>query len=413
MRVGVAASICVSLCCVPAADAQTLPSRPLVFADGRVTIGGDISASYGSDDGGKDRPGFFNFTDYEHSALRTLRIDISANVKGGERFTIVGELRTENLDRPEAYALYLRVRPWPSRNFDIQAGRIPPTFGAFARRTYPTDNPLIGYPLAYQYLTSLRPDALPASAEELLRKRGLGWLDQFSIPAGVKAERGVPLVSAFRWDTGVQVHGGGDLSLISATASVSAGTVANPLVTDDNSRPQIAGRIEIRPTTGLVAGASAARGPFVSEAAARAAVGDGHDREFTQQALGGDVEYSRDYYLLRFEAIVSDWRLPIVRAPELKLPLRALSTSIEGRYKIVPGLYAAARFDRLGFSTITGTLAQGTLPWDAPTTRVEIGSGWSIQRNLLLKLSYQRDMRDGGPLRRVANLGAGQVVFWF
>ena len=212
---------------VPATYEQTLPSSPLVFADGHVTVAGDVSASFGS----RDR-GFFDYTDYEHSALRTMRIDISGIVKGGDRFTVVGELRTENLERPQAYALYLRVRPWRARNFDIQAGRIPPTFGAFARRTYPTDNPLIGYPLAYQYLTSLRPDALPASAEELLRNRGRGWLDRFSIGDPAPA-RGVPLVSAFRWDTGVQVHGGSDF--ISAAASLSAGTVANPLVTDDNS----------------------------------------------------------------------------------------------------------------------------------------------------------------------------------
>jgi hypothetical protein len=397
--------VCLCLGSAHASSAQTLPSSPLVFADGHVTVGGDISATFGSND-----PGWFDYTDYEHSALRMLRVDISGLIKGGERFAFVGELRTENLARPHAYALYLRVRPWRTRNFDIQAGRIPPTFGGFARRTYPTDNPLIGYPLAYQYLTSLRADALPASAEELLGKRGLGWRHRFSIgdPA---ADRGVPLVSAFRWDTGVQVHGGN--KLISAAASISAGTVANPLVSDDNSRPQVAGRLEIRPVAGLLVGASGARGPFVNEAAARAAVGDGHDREFTQQALGGDVEYSRDYYLLRFEAIVSDWRLPIVRPPQLKLPLRAVSTSIEGRYRLVPGWYAAARFDHLGFSTITGSLAQGTLPWEAPITRVEVGSGWSIQRNLLLKLSYQYNRRDGGQLQRVGNLGAAQVVFWF
>ena len=47
------------------------------------------------------------------------------------------------------YALYLRIRPWLNRDFDIQVGRVPPTFGAFARRTYANDNPLIGYPLAY------------------------------------------------------------------------------------------------------------------------------------------------------------------------------------------------------------------------------------------------------------------------
>jgi hypothetical protein len=388
-----------------AAGAQTLPSSPIVLADGHVTLGGDVSATFGSND-----PGFFDYTDYEHSALRLLRVDVSGIVKGGDHFSIVGELRTENLGRPQAYALYLRVRPWRARNFDIQAGRIPPTFGGFARRTYPADNPLIGYPLAYQYLTSLRPDAVPASADELLRRRGLGWRTRYSI-GDQNPDNGVPLVSAFRWDTGVQVHGGTDW--ISGAASISAGTVANPLVRDDNSRPQIAGRIELRPVAGLLAGASVARGPFVTDRAARGAVGDGRDHEFTQHATGADVEFSRAYYLLRFETIVSDWRLPIVRPPELTLPLRALSTSLEGRYRIVPGVYAAARVDHIGFSKVTGTSAQGTLPWDAPITRVELGGGLSLQRNLLVKVSYQHNERDGGPLLRVGRLAATQVVLWF
>src|SRR5262245_35478577 len=51
-----------------ASAAQSLPSEPIVIADGLVTLGGDVSASMGSAD-----PGFFNYTDYEHSALRMLR----------------------------------------------------------------------------------------------------------------------------------------------------------------------------------------------------------------------------------------------------------------------------------------------------------------------------------------------------
>jgi hypothetical protein len=46
-------------------------------------------------------------------------------------------------------------------------------------------------------------------------------------------------------------------------------------------------------------------------------------------------------------------------------------------------------------------------------TRVEAGAGYSIQRNLLLKLSVQYNTRDGGVLQRIEHLGAGQVVFWF
>jgi hypothetical protein len=396
------------VCASGAASAQTLPSEPIALAQGRVTIGGDVSASVGGAD-----TGFFNYTDYEHSALRLLRIDVSAAVKAGPHFTVLGEIRTENFGRVQPYALYVRIRPWTARDFDIQVGRVPPTFGAFARRTYASDNPLIGYPLAYQYLTSVRPDALPASADELLRKRSLGWLVRYSVGEPAPAP-GVPLVSAFRWDTGVQAHA--TAGIVSATASVTTGTVSNPLFKDDNDGRQIAGRVELRPIAGLIVGASAARGPFVAQSAARAAVGDGRTDSLTQTAWGGDVEYSRDYYLLRWETIFSAWRLPVAATPPQQLPLdgplSALSTSFEGRYKLRPGLYVAARFDHLGFSEITGATA-GTLPWDAPVTRVEVGGGYSIQRNLLLKLSYQRNTRDGGLLLRMANLGAAQIVFWF
>jgi hypothetical protein len=389
--------------------AQVLPSSPIVLADGHLTLGGDVAVSFAPAD-----PGFFNYTDYEESALRLLRLDLTAAVHAGDHVAVFADIRSENAfedgfqaERPRAYGLYVRIRPWADRAIDIQAGRVPPTFGAFGRRTYATDNFLIGYPLAYQYLTSLRADALPANADDLMKMRGRGWLSTYSI-GNLAPDRGVPLVSAFAWDTGVQVHVGTEL--FDATGAVTAGTLAHPLFNDDNDGKQIAGRVAFHPVPGLIVGASAARGPFVSRTAARGAVGDGDSSEFTQQAFGADAEYSRDYYIVRFETIVNDWRLPIVRAPFLDLPLRARSTMVEGRYKILPGLYAAARYDHLGFSEITGTSRTDT--WDAPVTRVEIGGGFSLQRNLLLKLSFQHNRRDGGRVH-VLNLPAVQLLFWF
>jgi hypothetical protein len=396
------------VCAVRMASAQTLPSEPIALADGRVTVSGDVSAGYGSAD-----PGFFNYTDYDHSALRLLRIDVTAAVKAGPHFTLLGEIRSENIGEVRPYALYLRIRPWTTRDFDVQVGRVPPTFGAFARRSYANDNPLIGYPLAYQYNTTLRPDAMPASADELLRKRSTGWLVRYSYGEQGSAQ-GVPLVSAFRWDTGVQAHA--KAGMLSVTAAVTAGTVSNPLFSDDNHGRQVAGRIELRPVPGVILGTSFARGPFVSLAAARAVVGDGHDGDFTQTAWGGDAEYSRDHYLLRVETILSRWQLPIAAPPAdqlaLQTPLDALSTSVEGRYKLRPDFYVAARVDHLGFSDQRGEVS--TLPWDAPVTRVEIGGGYSLQRNLLLKGSFQYDNRDGGTfLPRVAHMFAAQLVYWF
>jgi hypothetical protein len=290
---------------------------------------------------------------------------------------------------------------------DIQVGRVPPTFGAFARRVYAADNLLIGYPLAYQYLTSLRPDAVPWNADELLRMRARGWLSGFSI-GNQTLENGVALATAFRWDTGVQVHAGAPA--LEGTISVTTGTLSNPRVTDDNSAPQIAARVSARPVAGLVLGASASQGPFLSRVASRGAVGDGRDRSFTQTAWGGDVEYSRGYYLIRAETIWSEWKLPALGAPVIDRPLTALSTYVEGRYKLRPGLYVAGRIDHLGFSDITGSA--GTQSWEAPVSRVEIGAGYSLQRNLILKASVQRNTRDGGRVTN-ATLVAAQLVYWF
>jgi hypothetical protein len=397
----------------PRAYAQTLPSEPVVFGNGRVTLGGDVSVTFScahSDDPDAsacaDDAGFFNYTDYEHSALRMVRFDITADIKATDHLSVLGELRSENADSLSPYALYLRIRPWTTRAFAIQAGRVPPVFGAFARRTYPADNLLIGYPLAYQYLTSIRPDALPWNADELLRMRGRGWLSSFSV-GNPAPDRGLALVSAFRWDTGVQVHAANEF--IEAAGALTTGTLGNPLLGDDNGGKQVAGRVAIHPTPGLIVGLSAARGPFVSRTASRQAGSGGRTSPFTQTGLGTDVEYSRDYYLIRIETVLSDWRPPLVGQPWIALPLRALSTMVEGRYRIRPGLYAAARFDHLGFSEITGSA--GPEPWEAPVTRLEVGGGISLQRNLLLKVTFQHNQRDGGRLRNV-NLAAAQIVFW-
>lgn len=379
--------------------AQGLPSRPIVLGDGHVTIGGDVSWSIAPED-----TGFFNYTDYERSTLRLIRLALVASIKAGNHVEVLAEIRSENGGRPEPYGLYLRLRPWTNRKLDIQVGRVPPTFGAFARRTYPADNPLIGYPIAYQYLTSIRPDALPASADELVRMRGRGWLSDFSV-GNLVAAPGVPLVTAFRWDTGVQLHTGADW--LDATASVTVGTLSNPQFSDDNGGRQVAGRLALRPAAGLVVGGSAARGAFVSRTAVRAARPDARGDDFMQTAWGGDVEYSRGYYLLRFETVVSHWRLPALAQKELALS--AVATSVEGRYKIRPGLYAAARIDHLGFSDVGATTLQS---WDAPLSRWEVGGGYSLQRNLLLKLAYQHNSREGGRVQDL-HLGAMQVVFWF
>ncbi|MGH9350367.1 MAG: hypothetical protein ACRD26_24215 [Vicinamibacterales bacterium] len=383
------------------AAAQALPSEPVTFGGGRVVLGGEAAASIAPAD-----TGFFNYSDYEHSTLRELRIGLTASVRANDRFSLLGELRTENFERLNPFAFYVRARPWRDRRLDIQAGRIPPTFGAFTRYAYGHSNPLIGYPLAYQYLTSLRADAVPADADELLRMRGRGWLSNFGV-GNLEPARGLPLVTAFSWDTGVQVSTG--WRALDVTAAVTNGSASNPRVEDDNGGKQVAARVMLRPTVGLQLATSFSHGQFGARPLVDLLPAD-EDRRFLQRVFGADLEYSRDHWMARADLVLSEWRIPAIRAPFVPAPLRALAARVEGRYTFMPGMYAAARVEYLGFNRIAGT--DRVTEWDAPVTRVEAGGGYYLQRNLIARVSVQVNRRDGGRVRQSV-LPALQLLYWF
>jgi hypothetical protein len=391
VRFGLVMTLALPAAPAPAAD-------PIVLFGGRLTLGGEVNLTLAPED-----DGYFNYNGYHDNILRRARLGLAAGLRAGDHVAVVTQILSDNLASPRVYALYLRVHPWKERSFDIQAGRIPPVFGAFAREGYGPERPLVGYPLAYQYLTSIRPDAAPASVDGLLAMRGRGWLTQYPIGSHTLAN-GLPLVDADRWDTGIQVRVGS--APLEASAAVTQGTLSDPRFSDNNDGKQISGRLAWRPLLGLVVGVSGARGPYVSSAVQQA-VGSAHG--FFQTAWGLDLEYSRDYWLFRAEAVGSAWDVPVLNPPLLRGPVRALGLEAEARYKIAPGLYVAARLDHLGFSTVEGSA--GPQSWDAPVWRVEGGVGYSLRRDLLLKVVYQRDWKDGGPLRRQGFLAA-QLLFW-
>jgi hypothetical protein len=363
-----------------------------------LTFGGEASAAFAPPD-----HTFFNYTDYDYNPLRLARVALSAEWRASGRVAVMAEVRTDNMATPRVHAAYVRFRPWRARAFDLQAGRIPPAFGAFPRRSYASDNFLIGYPLAYQYLTSLRPDALPATTDDLLRMRGRGWAPRYPVGSQEDAA-GLPLVNALRWDTGVQARVGSDR--LEALAAYTVGTLSSPRLRDDNGGRQVSVRLASRPVVGLALGASAARGAYLDRAVTGGLPGDGDD--FLQRAFGLDAEYSREYWLVRTEWVWSGWDLPAISTPAITGPVHARAASVEARYKLWPGLYAAARFDHLAFDTRPGT----TVPWDAPVRRIEAGLGYRVGRHVLVKGVYQHNRRDDGR-NRPLGVAAAQVLLWY
>jgi hypothetical protein len=399
-------------------------ARAQVSLGGGVTVGGEVTATFGAHDvenpeDPQYKPAYFNYTDYAHNALRMFRVSLTGMWQPADQFAFLAELRSENLDQVTPYALYVRVRPWKNHPFDVQAGRIPSVFGAYVRRYGTSDNPLIGVPLVYQYLTSLRPDATPASADGLLFYRGLGW--QVAYPVGDPTRKpGVPLMTAYQWDTGVQAHVGGEY--VQGSVAITSGTLANPRVDDNNDGRQWSGRVSFTPVAGLVIGASASNGEFLAREITDAYNATFHQQNhYTQRGLGLDAEYSRGYWILRGELIDSRWNLPKINNPPIDRPLHATGGFLEGRYRLSPRYYVAGRVDRLTFTRIlgqkqpTGGGAGTWTPWDAPVNRVELGGGVNITRHVIGRGVLQYNWREG-PVQFIATkrlYASGQLSFWF
>ena len=396
------------LVCVARVSGQEWTPQPITGLDGRFTLRGDATATIGTDD-----TGYFNYTDYDHTTLHLVRFDATAALRAGDHVTFLTELRAEGDSLHgewlgAVYAAFVRYRPWTARPIDLSAGLVPTAFGAYTARSYATDNLLIGTPLAYQYLTAIRSDAIPANADQLAAMRGRGWLVEYPIGSHTLAT-GLPLVSLSGYDTGLLVQAGGVRGRVQGLASVTAGTLGSPGI-DHNGSPQVAGRLVVRPAIGLVLGASAASGHFLEQSVADLLPPAQQHRRYPQRAWGADAEYSREYWLVRAEVVASDWRLPVIDQPVIDRPLGSIAWYAEGRYKIVPGLYAAARYDRMTFSDIQTSLGKTT--WDAPVSRVEAGVGYSLTRWLLIKATIQHNTRDTARVPALT-LPSLQAVLWF
>ncbi len=359
----------------------------------RFSYGGEVVGNFSPVD-----EGYFNELEYERNLLRLLRFNLALEFEASDRIAFLTEIRSDNFDAPEPYALYIRLRPWLERAFTIQAGRIPPVFGRFARQRYEIDNPLIGTPLLYQYPNTLRPDSATTELSEILQRRGFGV--KVVYPIGDQSPHaGLPVMNSLRWDTGVQVRIGDDP--VELSVALTQGTISNPRVRDDNSGKQVAARAGFRPAFGWVVGVSGARGDYVADEVGEVAGGSG-----AQTVFGVDLEFARNHLIVRAESMWSRWDTPTLGTGALT----AAGAFVEARYKLSPGLYVAGRVDRLSFEGVA--TPGGSTTWDSSIWRFELGGGYYINRHLLAKVAFQYNERDAGPLTR-RSLPAVQLLFWF
>ena len=74
-----------------AARSQVLPEQPISLAGGHFVFGAEVTGTFAPGD-----PGYFNYTSYEFSALRNLRMGVLAEIRANEHIQVLGEVRARH-----------------------------------------------------------------------------------------------------------------------------------------------------------------------------------------------------------------------------------------------------------------------------------------------------------------------------
>src|SRR4029453_7662952 len=87
-RIPVLLASCATWLLLPlSALAQPLPTGPVSAFDGRLAVGAEVPVAISEE----DDTAYFNYTDYEHNALRLFRVGLSASWRPLDRVGGVGE----------------------------------------------------------------------------------------------------------------------------------------------------------------------------------------------------------------------------------------------------------------------------------------------------------------------------------
>lgn len=290
--------------------------------------------------------------------------------------------------RPDGYFLSIRRPADFPINFWI--GKIPTPVGKFSPRSYSHLNPLIGYPLAYQYKVPYNVFTLSSETSNLsLRDRNLG--------------AGTSIYEAC-WITGLSAFG--NLDGTEYMVAIGRGTLTNPEARE-NKGFQIAGRVGRSFNNWLTAGVSGGIAPYLQHSTGLPSGTSIRDPKHL--ILGADASARFNNLNLIFEAFYNSWDTPQYQSEK---NIHAFTWYLEGQYFILSNLYAAARLNQVRFNDITNPTTLQETPWGYDITRTEAALGFSPISELLIKAVVQHNSFDSPTIQNIT-IYALQVAFHF
>jgi hypothetical protein len=238
----------------------------------------------------------------------------------------------------ELYVTQYGTRWSPSDAFILEAGKLTHVVGTFSSRYLSFRNPLVGMPDGYALV----------------------------YPFGVKVSGSA---SMFDW----------------RAAILSKPLTHEDYTVDPSHAPRPAVGVGVTPFTGLRLGASATVGPYLNDTLPATLLAGRSWRSFNQRIVAADLQFSRGYFETFAELAHGDYDVPGRDA------LGGLTWYVETKYTFTPRFYTAVRVERNDYPYIMPFDQNGWIADKSDFTDVEVGGGFRMTANTMLKLSVRAD----------------------
>ena len=289
--------------------------------------------------------------------------------------------------------IMLRWRVNDDQSLNFQIGSFPSVFGAWSAQHGFFDDPFLLAPLPYSQIIGIHTRDPSAIFPAAISDRASGVTPSVS---AMGKENWASVLWGPGYTTGAAVFGATstlDYAFEIKNSALSSHPDSWPEL--DFQDPTWTARFGYRPDAAWAMGVSASRGTWLEENV------PGVDRDdLIQSTLGLDLRWAHRNLILSGEIIMSEFETPAAG------DLRVATGFVQARLKVSPGVWLAARFGQMLANDATGS-AGTEIPWQPDVWRAEIGSGWQINSNLLLKAGYSFTHTDDDAIAGEHLLGTG------
>jgi hypothetical protein len=292
----------------------------------------------------------------------------------------------------------LRWTPLNDSRLNFQFGKFATVVGSWVQRHDSWQNPLITAPLPYENLTPVSDDDIPNSPADFLARRHVSDIK----------DSWLPVIWGPAYTTGWSVFGTigkFDYALDLKNVALSSPPYSWALSDSLWRYPTVSGQLGFRPAPAWNHGVSFSVGPYLAPEASGDLPRGKSVSDYNQVTLGYDVGYARQRWQWWGEVFLTRFEVPNVGNADVA------AYYIEAKYKINPGLFAAARWNQELFGTVNnGTGGQET--WGHDMYRIDLALGYRFTRHLQSKLQYSFGHRNASP-QQGEQLIAAQVTLKF